>query len=78
MLIVYCPAIGIDTEPDWLWKRIGSTAGVYYTGNYKAIEMLAITDASNCQQKFWFLNYLFASSKVVKVFPILCYNSPYL
>ena len=37
--------------------------------------MLAITDVSNCQQKFCFLYYLFASSKVVKVFPILCYNT---
>ena len=37
--------------------------------------MLAITDVSNCQQKFCFLYYLFASSKVVKVFPILRYNN---
>ena len=30
--------------------------------------MLAITDVSDyCQQKFWFLYSLFASSKVVKV-----------
>ena len=37
--------------------------------------MLAITYVSNCQQNFYFLYYLFASSKVVKVFPILCYNN---
>ena len=37
--------------------------------------MLAITDVSNCQQKFCFLYYLFASSKGVKVSPILCYNT---
>ena len=37
--------------------------------------MLAITEVSNCQQKFCFLYYLFASSKVVKVFPIFSYNN---
>ena len=37
--------------------------------------MLAITDVSSCQQKFCFLNYLFVSSKVGKVSPILCYNT---
>ena len=36
LLIAYCPAPGIATEPDWLWKRIGSTAGIDYTGNQKA------------------------------------------
>ena len=35
---------------------------------------MAITDVSNCQQRFCFLYYLFASSKAVKVFQILCYT----
>ena len=37
--------------------------------------MLAITSVSNCQQKICFLYYLFTSSKVVNVCPILCYNN---